>query len=405
MLRLIRRVFLITALAMLAACGPLTREQAPPTAVVEPAPAVESDALDIGPDPSPTASPVTVTPTVDTDRQQPEEPEAPSLVIPSACLPEQEERSPYLNYTGGYCLQYPASFRVGDAFPEGAPNAEDILGIYGPPQDESLEPLQAGLNILVVGLAEGRTLQQVVDEVIVAAGSGPQITTREAELGGEPAVIVEGLQGRSPYRELLTIHEGKVYELTVYPTGDAYPEVTFDVEGVWQTVLDTFTFLPEDVLAQFDSCPRQAAPYANLAAGYCLRYPSSFNLQQSTDSNVVTLTAPALLEEDQASAGARLTIEQVDVTHDRTLQALAEEIVTDYPDEEIRQSEATLGGESALLVEGLPGGKRQLLAIHNGTLYRFTLSRADSGVPEVAASADRLWDSVTGSFRFLPEPK
>lgn len=401
--QLIQRLFFISVLLLLAACTSIVDQQPPLTPVVESTPSIASDTPTDATDTLPTVGPDTVSPTAGTDSQQPSEPEVTGLVVPSTCLHQQEGRSPFVNYTGGYCLQYPASFRVGDVFPEGAPNAENILGIYGPPQDASLEPLQAGLSILVIGPVEGRTLQQVVDEAVLTADSGPEITTRITELGGERAVIVEGLQGRSPYRDLLTIHEGKIYELTVYPTGDDYPEVVADVELVWQTVLDTFTFLTEDVLAEFESCPQQAAPYANLAAGYCLRYPSSFNLHQMADSAAVTLAAPALLREDPDSAGAMLTVGQVDVTQDRTLQALADEIVAGYRDEESRQSAGMLGGEPALVVESLLGGKRQLLAIHNGSLYRLTLLPADRSVPEAVTGSEQLWDTVTGSFTFLPK--
>lgn len=193
--------------------------------------------------------------------------------------------------------------------------------------------------------------------------------------------------------------------MTVYPAGGDYPQVAGDVELVWQTVLESFTFLADDVLAQFDACPEEASPYADASAGYCLRYPSRFRLMQMTDPRAVAFVdAPMHVSEGQVSLPARLSIETAEVAPDRTLPELIDGILTEYPDAEIRRRPIRLGGEATVVVEGLSGrtGSRQLFALRNGTLYRFTLSPTGDDLPGAVAAAEGLWKAVTDSFTFLP---
>lgn len=342
---------------------------------------------------------------VPTMRPTAAEMEQATLTVPSQCLPEQGERFPYVNHTAGYCLQYPSSFDIADVFPEGAPNVENILGIYGPAHDASLEPLRAGMNVVVVGPADGRTLQQVVDEAVASAGPDAEITTLPAELDGEPAMILEGMPGRTENRQLLTIHEERVFQLTVYPTGDDFPEVADEVELVWQTALDSFAFLSQDVLDQFAACPEQASPYVDVVAGYCLRYPSEFSVVQTTNPPAVTFADTLLsFDGDQESVRVALTVEMEEVADDRTLQELVDEMAAGYAGAEVGQRPAELGGEAAIIIEGLPegAGSRQLLALHGGAVYRLTLSSVGDELPEAAAAAERLWEAAKGSFVFLP---
>ncbi|MDX1689250.1 MAG: hypothetical protein R3248_14805 [Candidatus Promineifilaceae bacterium] len=331
--------------------------------------------------------------------------ETAGLDLPSTCRQQEGGRFTYVNYTAGYCLQYPASFHVGDVLPEGAPNVENILGLYGPAYDDSLEPLRAGMSIVVVGPAEGRTLQQVVEEAVVSAGSEAEIARRPARLGGEAAVILDGMPGRTENRKVLAIHEDTVYEVTVYPTGDEFPEVAGDVALVWQAVLSSFTFLSEDVLEQFAPCPEEASPYADVAAGYCLRYPSSLRLFRSADPAAVTIAdAPLAAGDGEETARATMTIEMVLVSPERSLQALVDGIVANFPEAEVQQRQVELGGKEAIVIEGLPGRmeNRQLFVRHGDALYRLTLSPAGDEFQGATAAAEGLWEAVTESFTFLP---
>jgi hypothetical protein len=61
-------------------------------------------------------------------------------------------------------------------------------------------------------------------------------------LGEETAVLITGLPGRTAGRDLYAVHNETVYHLRLDPLG--FEQVATDLELVWQTVLDSFTFFP-----------------------------------------------------------------------------------------------------------------------------------------------------------------
>jgi len=62
----------------------------------------------------------------------------PSVEIPASCAAQSEDRTPYFNLADGYCLLYPAYFRVADVRP-------GLAGFYGPPLDQTSEPVFGAL--------------------------------------------------------------------------------------------------------------------------------------------------------------------------------------------------------------------------------------------------------------------
>ena len=102
------------------------------------------------------------------------------------------------------------------------------------------DPVMALLHVAVPEAANGRSLEQVVDEV-VAEYQDLEITRTETTLAGEPALVVEGLPGRNEARHLYAIHNDTVYHLWLEPLDIA--EVADEAEAAWQMALDSFTFL------------------------------------------------------------------------------------------------------------------------------------------------------------------
>ncbi|MFW5943113.1 MAG: hypothetical protein ACOCXI_15020 [Chloroflexota bacterium] len=323
-----------------------------------------------------------------------------ALSLPHSCIPGNAQvavdRQPYVNITVGYCFQYPTSFHVGDALPAGAPNAPDNLALYGPADDPSRETVRAAVEI-VVGPAEDRTLQEVVDQEIRSAGSGNQTSSAPATLGGEPAVILSGLTTcRTLCSRLLAIHDNHIYRLTLLGS----KQVLADANLVWRTVLDTFAFLEPDQLTQFSGCPAAASPYVSLTGGYCLNYPPGFDLRQLPGALILSASVPS--DQQSPPISASLTIERSNVAQDTTLQTIADDLVAAAPDADI-EANVTLDTAPALLVydpPGLPGG-RQLFTLRDGVLYRLTQSSpGDSS--EAASAADGAWQAAIRSFTFLP---
>ena len=98
-------------------------------------------------------------------------------------------------------------------------------------------------TIAIGASVEERTLDQIVDE---KAGQYPAlpITRTAITLGGGPAAVIEGLPGHTMSRQVFAIHDGLVYHVVVQPVDGAFPQAAPDVAAVWQSLLDSFTFIP-----------------------------------------------------------------------------------------------------------------------------------------------------------------
>lgn len=172
-----------------------------------------------------------------------------SVEIPTSCVAHSEDSAPYFNLTDGYCLLYPAHFRVYDVRP-------GVAGFYVPPPEQTIDPVFGALSILVEGPAAGRTLAQVVDHYVSVyqSGEGVVVTRSTATLGGEPAEVVEGPGDPVGSRQVFVLHNDTIYHLGMYPVDEAFPQAAPYVEAVWQAVSASFTFLPEEFVAALSSC-------------------------------------------------------------------------------------------------------------------------------------------------------
>jgi hypothetical protein len=104
---------------------------------------------------------------------------------PVKCLRDSETRRLLVNVVQGYCLQYPAEYDI--AFP----NESEVMMIKGSMLNVS-EPVAQ----IEVKPAEGVTLEQVADQIAADyAIPGMEVTRNDLTIGGEPAVMLDGLSG------------------------------------------------------------------------------------------------------------------------------------------------------------------------------------------------------------------
>lgn len=144
----------------------------------------------------------------------------------------------YTDSDGRYCLLYPANFEVRH-------ETEGQVAFYGPPLDDSLEPVIASLTIQAEGPAAGRAMTEIMgDYWVICNRPASKCLHQNLTLGGQPAEMVEGVFGESPVasRQVFVIHADTVYHLSLYPVGASFPQAAPDVELLWQTLLDSFVF-------------------------------------------------------------------------------------------------------------------------------------------------------------------
>jgi hypothetical protein len=92
----------------------------------------------------------------------------------------------------------------------------------------------------------GAVLPEVVDAWLQDQSVHSLTRRIDGVLGGEPAEIVEGQGERCGVRIIFALYKGKLYALSFYPVDERYPQAVPDVEALWQTVVDTFAFLPPE---------------------------------------------------------------------------------------------------------------------------------------------------------------
>jgi len=161
----------------------------------------------------------------------------PAFVLPASCRPAGPDRSPYIDPGGRYCLQFPSYFRIGDV-------NEDRANFYGPPLDQSIEPVFASLGVQVQAAPAGQTLAEIVDAFAAENSLGQPLTRRALTMGGEPAEVLEGLPGRALSWQAFVLHGGSLFRFSLSPMDPALPQAEPDGLAIWQAVESTLTFMP-----------------------------------------------------------------------------------------------------------------------------------------------------------------
>jgi hypothetical protein len=324
-----------------------------------------------------------------------------SFELPAACIPTGEQNGPFVNLQDGYCLQYPAAqgYRVKDVLPGG------IAAIWGPPLTPGFEPIRAGLTIRKDSPANGRSLDDIVAEVLV---TNPEayVADNAATFAGEPAQVVEGIPGMMDGRRYYLIHNDFLYVITLVPLTDQteYSEqVMAQRELLWQAVSETFSWIPAE-LEQFDLCPpieQGRSPYVNVPYGYCLQYPSHYRQQYNFAQNMVLFISPPVDPTIPEPLQVLLMVSTSEA-NGRSLEQVIADTLADLEGLDIEQSQTTIGGQPAVIMLGLPGrdAGRDLIVVHNDTVYYLRVDPL--GFPEIAEDLDAAWNMVLESFTFLP---
>lgn len=149
----------------------------------------------------------------------------------------------YFDPVSQYCLLYPARFEVGDIQPG------YHVTFYGPPLDDHpLDPLRGALSVVDEGLAQGRTVAQVVNDFLQSPGphqgQASPIVREAIFIGGEPAELVKDVQGEAALTwQAFVVHADRIYHFALYPMNEGLAQARPDIEEVWQVVQKSFTFL------------------------------------------------------------------------------------------------------------------------------------------------------------------
>jgi hypothetical protein len=147
---------------------------------------------------------------------------------------------PYTSDELGLALAFPAGWRISKA--DFGPFA---ITLRGPPHGEEPEPLEAMLTITVQPATADTSLDALAEsELARYPDLQPQARRSEIMLGGEPAIVLDGLPGRFSNRQAFVQHGGRLYHIVVLPYDDpGLVDLQAEAETIWQAVTETWQFL------------------------------------------------------------------------------------------------------------------------------------------------------------------
>jgi hypothetical protein len=149
-------------------------------------------------------------------------------------------------------------------------------------------------------------------------------------------------------------------------------------------------------------CPEPAPETALFKSdefGYCLLYPGSHVVEQLDGGNTEFVVGSVMNHTDP-----RVSIVVEDLAG-RTIEQVIDEFLAEYEGFEIEQSNVTLGGEEAVLLDGIPGQDyyRKLFVAHEDSLYQISIFPYDPNLTDTLPQAQNLYTVLINSFRFLPQ--
>lgn len=168
-------------------------------------------------------------------------------------------------------------------------------------------------------------------------------------------------------------------------------------ENVWPESWLSANDLPESLPA--NACPEPATAetrlYTDEALAFCLLYPASHTVLQLESGNREIVVGELMNHIDP-----RISITAQDLAG-RTLAQAVDDFLSGYEGFEIARSDVTIGGQEAVLLDGIPGQDyyRSIFVAHNGLLYQLSFAPYDPNLDNLA-QAEQLYALALDSFRF-----
>jgi hypothetical protein len=131
------------------------------------------------------------------------------------------------NEAHGYYFLYPTGYDVVH------PNEGETALAVG-----SLLNVEEPRAYIKVEDAGGRTADQVADKLVAGLPEGLAVDRTSATIGGEQAVALDNIPGRDLNRQVLVVHDNRLYTLMFVPAGEVYTRM----EELYAAVTGSFMF-------------------------------------------------------------------------------------------------------------------------------------------------------------------
>jgi hypothetical protein len=100
-----------------------------------------------------------------------------------------------------------------------------------------------GLFWLEISDSYDRTAQQIADQDLSYA-AGLKVDRWSLSLGGEPAVVLDGMPGQELQRRVYVVHQQTLYVLTFWPTRSQNQVAGDQMEALYAAVTNSWVWSP-----------------------------------------------------------------------------------------------------------------------------------------------------------------
>jgi hypothetical protein len=380
----------VLLLLLLAACQPSAGETLPgATPIILP---VESSP----PVPIPVVEPTATTATEAT---------APAQTPETVCPEAGADTVAYRNDAHGYCLLYPAGFTVAPDY-EGP---DDVLNLSGPRHNPGgQEFAQILVRVAFNGPADGLTSDQYAQVWQQLNWPDYPLPSEAIRVGGQPAVLVREIPGMFTEQKAFLIVNGWKYHVSLLPEPSMVLELADAANNAWAIITESIVFYEPTVAHTFvrpqDVCPAATADtnlHVDLKEGFCLLYPTSFELDDHFSSGFVG--GPVLRDTtDFGPIRASLVMGSAGSAQGQTPHQLFQPLREFVSAASVQ--ETTLGGAPAVTFVDPRGpfGSRQAMIVANGVLYTLVNQPYNAQqFPEGMAHVDLIWNTAVSSIAFF----
>ncbi len=188
------------------------------------------------PVPSPTPQSEPATPTPEIFNALDPSPTPSGSELPLTC--QVTDLNVQIDRPNGYCFAYPKRFRF-DNQP-----IFNVMAVQGPPVGSSTEPVFATFYVETASSTPSQTLDQQVEAFLkeFTTVDPASLSRTKLTLDGEEAILVDQVPGYLSWRIVFAAHDGRLYRLMYWPVD--VPEAQADLEELYQTTLNSFSFIP-----------------------------------------------------------------------------------------------------------------------------------------------------------------
>ncbi len=165
--------------------------------------------------------------------------------IDATCIRNSTETQLLINYLQGYCLQYPVGYDISFQ------NESALVVMKG-----SILNAEDPMLFIKVEPANGMTVEQAADQLVADYSvPGLEVKRENLQIDQEPAIRIDGLTGQDINRQVVVVHNDRVFRLSIMPMQGS-PDVNAQAETLYNTVVQSFNFRPDSNLCP--DCPPAA---------------------------------------------------------------------------------------------------------------------------------------------------